>query len=482
MKIVVLNPPTKYTSNVVRDLVYGCWCKGKRVGKMEMPPTNLLSVGTVLKQNRFDIDLVEATINPESYKILLSEIDDYSVVIVLTSTTTLREDAGLLEELKGYNPQIKTIVFGGHPTFMPVSTLENDSIDIIAMREPEFIIRDVCKELSKNNSETWKGIKGIGYKEAGEVIINDPYPFADMDDLPILDRSLLPKDVYYFNPSVKKMPFTTMQTSRGCPAHCSFCTVPNFYGNKIRARSIDKIIEELHIIKAAGYNEVFIRDETFTIYRERNLELCNRIIEEKLNLSWICNARVGTVDRETLRMTKKAGCHMIKVGVESGVQSILDNLHKGIKVEDTRTLFEWAHSVGIDVHAHTMLGCPGETQETIEQTIKFVSELRPTTVTYGILTPYPGTELYKELKRICPELEDGTTCDLSRLHTREFFNERFTSLDNNTLESYLTKAYRSFYLNPGTILSLLLKVRSLEEAKRLGRAGLNIFDFSVRGE
>ena len=482
MKILVLNPSSKVVKNVVRDLLYGCWCMGKRIGGIKFPPISLLYVATVLKENGHRVELLDAAGEKQSILEIKKKIGDYQVVIISTSTMTFNEDTQILAELKEENNELTTIVFGSHPTFMPHYFQGKETVDIIVQKEPEYIIRDVMDALEKKDG-SWKKIKGIGFRENGRVVINEPYPnIKNLDELPFPDRKMLPEDIDYFNPVVKRLPYTSAITSRGCPGKCNFCTVPLFYGDKVRFRSAESVIEELEIIQNQGYKEVFFRDETFTFYKERNIRICQEIIKRKINLTWICNARVGTVDRETMKLMKKAGCHMIKFGVESGDQSILDNLKKGIKVEMTRQTFKWAHELGMETHAHIMLGSPGESTETITKTIRFVIEIAPTTATFGVCTPYPGAELFSRVVQRYPEIWDGSACDLGMLHTKGFFNEVFTHLGRKEVEKSIIRAYRRFYFRPSYLIASLGRIKSMDELKRLILAGTNVFSFSLKGE
>jgi len=476
MKVLVLNPGSAQTKNIVRDLIYGCWCKGKRIGGMKSPPLNLLYVATILKENghrvKFLDALAEAT--PFSKQIRIAKASD--VVIINTSTMTFREDVKILSKFKLANPKIKCIIFGSHPTFMPEQSLEGP-VDFIIRKEPEFIIRDLVNALDKGRG--FQDVKGIGYKKGKKKIINPDYGFPDLDELPIPDRTLLSKNVDYFMPLVKKIPYTTMHTSRGCPALCTFCTVPDFYGNKIRARSEEKVLEEMALIRAQGYKEIWIRDETFTVYKNRNEKICKGMIDRKLELSWLCNARVGSVDKPMMKLMKKAGCHMIKFGVESGVQRILDNVKKGISANLTAKTFKWAHEVGMDTHAHMMLGMPGETKKTIRKTIEFAKMIDPTTVSFGICTPYAGTPLYYEVLKKNPRIMDGSSLDLTTLHEKSYFNQYFTNLSSVELEEYVKTAYRKFYFRPSYILKWLPRINNMDEFRRVVLAGSNVFSFTI---
>ncbi len=481
MKILVLNPPTRYTKNVVRDVLYGCWCKGKRIGGGTVPPLFLLSVATVLKRAGQKVTFIDAQAEQKSLMQIEELINEFDIIIISTSTMTINEDAALLTVLKEKNPNIKTIIFGSHPTFMPSYSLKKSGIDIVVRREPEFIIRDLIKAM--DNGQEWKGISGIGYLENGKVVLNDFAPFIEnLDQLPFLDTSLLPKNIHYFNPIVKHLPYITTATSRGCPSRCTYCTANAFYGPKFRFRSVKNVVEEMAYYIDRGFREIYFRDETFTIGKKRVISICQGILDRKLDVSWLCNAKVGTVDKETLSWMKKAGCHTIKIGVESGVQEILNRVYKDIKIEDTQKLFKEAREIGINTHAHVMLGLPGETKETIKQTINFVIKLKPTTATFGICTPYPGTTLFKEVTKMFPEIEDGSTSDLSKLHTEGFFNEAFTNLTKEELAVSVKKAYRCFYLRPPYIFSWLFKIRSSDDIKRILLSGARVIDFAITGE
>ena len=476
MKTLILIPPSKHSKNVARDLVYGCWCKGKRIAGIQFPPLSLLSLVTVLREVKIDTELLDAAVEDLSLDDIKKRADRYDFVIMLTATMTLNEDAVILNEFKKVNNNLTTIVFGGHVTAEPKSSLERRGIDIVVRREGEFVIRDLL--LAFKNKENWQDCPGISFIKDGKYIQTDDYPWIeDLDKLPIPDRSVLNTDIHYYNPIVKRMPYTTMFTTRGCPGLCTFCSSPTFYGKNIRAMSAERVMKEIRECVRLGYKEIFFRDEIFTAFKERVHEICDTIIKEKIDITWICSARINSVDKEMMKKMKQAGCHMLRLGVESGVQELLNNVKKGIKIEATEQVFRWAHEVGLDTHAHMMIGIPGETKNTIETTIKFIKKIDPTIVTFGILTPYPGTPLFDDLREHHPEFGDGTCMDLSKLHTHSFYNEHFTSLSSEELQKYIRKVYRKFYLRPSYIWRWLKRVKSLDELKRVILAGTNVLGF-----
>ncbi len=479
-KFLVLIPPNPLVKNAVQDFLYGCWCKGRRIGGMRMPPLNHLYIATTLRAAGMECEFVDAGMEPAIWNQVSSKLDQYFAVAILSSTQSFGNDVKTLKAMKQQTPNLKSILFGSHPTFMPRYCLAEDTVDFVVLREPEFIIRDLAVKL--RDGLDWREQPGIGFMDKGSVIINPAYPYIPMNELPIPDRSLLPRNADYFNPVVKRVPYTTMQSSRGCPAKCCFCTVPYFYGKKIRCRSTENIMEEIRLLLDQGYREIFFRDETFSAFKKRNLEVCRTIIAEKLDFCWIANARTDMIDAEQIEAMRDAGCHLLKFGVESGSQRILDRLCKGITLEQTKEAFRLCRKYGIDTHAHVMLGCPGETIDSLNKTIKFVKKIKPATASFGICTPYPGSPLFNEVAEKHPEIRDGSDADLSRLHTQAFFNETFTELTPKQLEKYVVRAYRKFYFRPSYLWGRLRKINSLGELYRLLIAAANIFNFGISGD
>ena len=485
MKTLVLNPSSNLTNNVIRDVLYGCWCKGKRIGGASIPPYSLLSVATVLDAEGLDVCFLDAQAEKISWDEICRRAQNADAVVISTSTMTVNEDAELIRLLKKCNSKILSLAFGSHPTFLSQDTLSKGGIDICVRHDPEFIIRDVLKRYFSLENGDWQNVNGISFRDANGNVVNNPpdTPINSLDQLPFLKTEFLPPNIDYFNPIVRKMPYITTITSRGCPAECTFCTVPYFYGKRIRVRSEQGVINEIKHYLRKGYREIYFRDETFTFSRKRTLRICYLLRENGLsNTPWICNARIGTVDREILLEMKNSGCHFIKFGIESGVQEILDGVKKGTQVSEIRRTFRWLNELGIESHAHCMLGMPGETRETMKRTIDFVKEINPTSASWTITTPYPGSALYDQVKKKYPEIGDGTDTDLSKLHTSGIYNHLYTELSGSDIEYEINKAVRSFYLRPSYWFKTAKRIRSMNDIKRFTIAGLNVIDFSVFGD
>ncbi len=482
MRILALNPASYVTKNIVRDVLYGCWCKGKRIGGGTVPPYFLLSVASVLKKDGHDVTLIDAQaegIHPDD---LRGKMDHYDLIVANAATMTFNEDAETLRQFKLENPRLKTILFGSHGTFMPKYALSKEGVDIIVLNEPEGIVVELVRALHGRNGE-WRAVKGIGFQENGEPVLTPQPNFIDnLDEYPMVDVSLLPKDVGYFNPLVIQYPYITAVTTRGCPSKCTFCTAPFFHGPNFRYQSAKRMLDEVEYFLSNGYREIYYRDEIWTVHKRRNIEFCKGVIERGYQFPWICNAKVGLVDKEQMEWMKRAGCSVMKFGVESGNQNVLDRVKKGFKVEQTVETFKWAHEVGIDTHAHIMLGMPDDTDESIQRTIEFTMEIDPTTATFGICTPYPGTPLFAEVQAKYPEIKDGSQSDLTVLHTEGLFNELYTSVKKEDLAKYIRDAYRRFYLRPSYVGKRLFGIRSWTDVRKIAIAGSKVVDFTVRGD
>lgn len=482
MKVIALNPPSIGSDNVIRDVVYGCWCKGKRIGGAKTPPHPLLLIATILKAQGHEVKMIDAPAQHLNMDSLITEIGDTAAVIINSSVMTLSEDAQILKTIKDNLENIKTIVFGAAPTFMPEFCLRFEGIDIIVRREPEFIIRDLINCLDSHVSE-WHDIKGIGYRQNSSPVINDFYPFIEnLDELPFVDWDLLPSGLDYFNPIVRRYPYVTDLTTRGCPGSCIFCMSPPFYGCKIRGRSAANVLEGFRRHIRKGIREVYLRDEMFTSLKARNREIFKTMITEKMDLSWICSVKIGTVNKDDLQLMKEAGCHTIKFGVESGVQEILDNIKKGITLDKIRDTFRWVRQLGISTHAHIMIGNPGENKNTLKETIRFLKNISPTTVTFGIITPYPGTPLFERVAEKYPEIRSGFSLDIKTLHSSSFFTDTFCELSADELAYYEKAMHRWFYWRPLYILNWLRRIKSVSDLTRIVKAGSKILDFSIRGD
>lgn len=460
MRVLVLNPPSQNNESISRDLIYGCWCHGKRVASIQPPPLNLMYIATILKNEGHSVKLLDALAEKKRPNDIKGIASNFDIVIIASSNTTFLYDVHVIKILKEINPNLICIFCGPHTTVYPKKALEKKEIDYGVHGEYEWTIKELVNKLSKH--EDIRDVLGISYRKGKQTIVTQNRPFIEnLDELPIPDRRMIRPDLY-FNPLAKRKAFTTALTSRGCIGRCIFCTSPAFYGKKYRLRSAENVLKELEYLVKLGYKDILFRDEIFTAHRKRLEDICHGIIDRKLNIVWASNARIGTLNEDLLRLMKRAGCYCIWFGVESGSQQILDNIKKDIKVEMIEHTFKMARKVGIETHAHLMFGNPGETKETLRQSIDFLKKIKADTMDIGILTPFPGTELFDSISEKA-NLGDGTQLDIDNVHTKTFFNEYICDLKNKDIEDAILIAYKEFYLRPSYIFHRFFKIRSFTD-------------------
>ncbi|MCB0247579.1 MAG: radical SAM protein [Anaerolineae bacterium] len=239
-------------------------------------------------------------------------------------------------------------------------------------------------------------IPGLAWRFDGEVIINRDRPFfPSLDDLPMPLHHLLPLDKQRM-PMIKG-PFTFIVTSRGCPAGCKYCIKHVSYQNSVRLRSPELIFEELKLLSTLGVHNVHMYADLFTVNREQVVDLCRLIIDSGLTVNWTCNSRVDYVDEEMLQLMGQAGCYLISWGIESANEQILKRAHKGYRKEQATLALTWAHAAGIKNWGYFIIGLPGETEETIQETIVYSKTLPLDIALFHIAAPYPGTPFFYEV-------------------------------------------------------------------------------------
>ena len=313
-------------------------------------------------------------------------------VFMETTTPSIMADYESLKSLKQAANAV-IIVGGPHATYFHREILiECSAIDVVIRHEFDTKISEVVDHL-----ENLENIKGITYRKNDKIIDNEDGVYkSDLDNVPFPDRKTIPWQ-WYLEAWYSKQPFMNFMTSRGCPWHCAFCLWPqNMYGHRQRFRSLDNVFKELKfLIKEYGLKEINIDDGTFTTNKKRVIEFCRRLRREGIKLIWTCNGRVDTIDDEMLKEMKRSGCKMIRIGVESGSQEVLDKIKKGLKIEQGVKLVK---KHGIQALGGFIFGFPYDSKKSIEQTIQLAKKISPDQVQFSIYISYPGTSLYEYIK------------------------------------------------------------------------------------
>jgi anaerobic magnesium-protoporphyrin IX monomethyl ester cyclase len=465
----VLNPP--YIPNFGRAMR---WQDTGRAGTLYYPVWLSYATG-VLEQAGFETRLVDSPAWGWNRKQVVEDIKSFqpSIIVMDSSFPSLNNDISVAEEIKENFPDIETVLVGPPASQFPDRILKSKGIDIVARWEYDFTVKEIAEALDRGKKVN--SVKGISYKNDGEIVHNPTREFADTEDL---DRIPFVSAVYkkhlnsrhYFLGDALQ-PHIQPFSARGCPCLCTFCSWPQtLMGRKYRARSIPNVIDEMEWIQAnmPEIRDVYFEDDTFTIDRRRVLSLCYEYIRRGLNISWTCNARAD-VDLETLKWMKKANCRMIVNGCESGSNVILKNIKKGITAEQITECALNARKAGIMVHADFIIGLPGETWETIKLTRKLINKTRPDLLQVSVASPFPGTEFYDWAKANGYLVTDDPNEYLDEQgHQKSIIS--YPWLSAKEIVEIVDSILKEYYLSPGYVPVALRQVfrrQGWQEGKRI---------------
>ncbi len=469
MKIAVINPPSFDDSIYVKE----GRCEAKKGAQLTQPIT-LGVIVAMLRKERFFVYYKDFMTNPaniQSMKEYFSK--NFDLAIVNTTTPTFEFDKKTAKIIKETNPGTKICGIGTLVSALPEEALADGDFDFVARREPEITVLELVKLLSKNKGITAKElseVKGLSFQINGKIFHNNLRPFIEnLDELPFPARDIYDKNIFV-EPQTNE-PCAVIRNSRGCPFQCTFCTVGSYYGKKWRTRSIENISAEVkEVVEKYGIRNIMFLSDTFTANKEKVKELCWEIIENKWKIRWVCNSRVNTIDSEMAELMKKAGCWLISFGVESGSERILQEINKNISKEDVMKAVKISRQAGIKSYMYYVLGFPGETKETIKETVDFALKVDSDYARFFFAVPFPGSELFNECR------------NKGRLKLREW--HKYNQADCNCFKrDYLSyeevkkeirKANRRFYLRPKYILRKINEL-SPREFWNLTKITLNYF-------
>src|SRR6476646_5869985 len=386
----------------------------------------------------------------------------YEFLVLFTSTPGFPGDMRLVKAIKAANPSIKIAFVGPHVSVLPEKSLrECPEIDFVCRKEFDFAVVDYAK------GKPLEEIPGASFLKDGKVVHNPDAPqIQDLDALPhvtkIYKRDL---DVTRYNVPFLLNPYVSLYTTRGCPAQCTFCLWPQtLSGHPWRKRSNDDVAREMAKAKEYWPNvkEFFFDDDTFNIQKARTIELCEKL--KPLKLTWSCTSRV-TTDYDTLKAMRDAGCRLMIVGYESGDPQILKNIKKGATVERARQFTKDAHKLGLVVHGDFILGLPGETRETIQNTIAFAKELDVETIQVSVAHAYPGTELYDFA------VKNGFMVSTNKMVDEgghQLAHIQYPGLPADEILEMVHRFYDEYYFRPKAVFRILRKAAfDSHERKRL---------------
>jgi radical SAM superfamily enzyme YgiQ (UPF0313 family) len=340
-----------------------------------------------------------------------------------------------------------------HFTAVPEEVLLNDALDFVVVGEGEHAMLDLVRELSKTNPD-FHGVKGIAFREDGKLVTTPPQPLiADLDALPLPAYHLFPMEKYNFANGRWKN-WTRVVTSRGCPGRCNFCVEWKQYHSTYRTKSGRKVAEELELLyRSHGIKIVEFADDTFHVDRQKMMDFCDAMLEKKTGIHWMMYSRADCIvrDADLLPKMKAAGLFGVLIGVESYTDQSLENMKKGIRMDQIKEAFRLLNKQKIWSSATAIIGWPDETEDTVKRLSAFIrNELNADSAFYQILQPLPGSDLYEELKntnRI--DMSDPSKFD----YVHPLMNTRH--LSKKDLSRLLNWLYMDFYSKPGVIFTNL---------------------------
>ena len=466
MKTLFLQPP----SFDGFDGGAGSRYQAKREIKSFWYPTWLAQPAALIPDSRL-IDAPPARIGMEP---VLADARTRDLVILHTSTPSFASDVKVAQALKDAKPSLKIGMVGAKVAVQPEeSLLKGAPIDFVARNEFDFTIKEVAE------GRDFKDIDGISFRNADGVIVHNRERaiIEDMDTLPfvtdVYKRDLKIEDYFI---GYLMHPYISIYTGRGCKSHCTFCLWPQTVGgHRYRTRSPEHVAEEIRQARRnfPQVREFFFDDDTFT----DDLPRAEAIARElgKMGVVWSCNAKAN-VPRKTLEVLKANGLRLLLVGYETGNQQILYNIKKGMRIEVAKEFTKNCHELGIKIHGTFIMGLPGETKETIQETIRFATEINPHTLQVSLAAPYPGTFLHKQATE--NGWLDEKNAELIDEHGIQIAPLTYPHLSHTEIFDSVETFYRKFYFRAPKIASIVGEmVRSPQMMKRRLREGVEFFQF-----
>lgn len=360
---------------------------------MLLPPIELISLGGILKEfSIIEYSLIDAIAESLTLSETISKINNISphYIVTLQGFECFQEDMEVIDIIKENFQYTKIILFGYYSTLFPQEILENTRIDYIIIGEPDFIFKSLIKYIV--NEIKIQDVKGIVYKNGNNITTQlGDLRINDIKDLPIPDYDLLNHNLYY-EPFLGR-PFGLLQSARGCPYTCNYCV--KTYGTKLYYRTPEQIIYEIKYLKEKhGIKSIRFIDDTFTANKKRTIEICNQIIQHKLDITWSCLSRIDTITEDMIPIMKNAGCRRIYFGVESGSSKILKSLNKETDLTFFTNIVNTLKENRIDVYGLFIVGLPDENEIDYKQTIDYCLDTNFDFIAVSNITPYPGTEYF----------------------------------------------------------------------------------------
>ena len=406
-----------------------------------------------------DSKVVDAPPHKISIEQTVAMASDFEFLVLFTSTPGFHVDVKIATMMKDVNPKLKVAFVGPPVTVEPEKALAESAIDFVVRREFDHQIAAYAK------GTPLEELPGVSFRKNGGFVHNPEGGFIEnLDELPWVSK-VYKRDLDFrkYNVPFLLHPYLSFYTSRGCPAMCTFCLWPQTHsGHRWRLRSSTDIANECRYVleNFPGLKEIFFDDDTFNYQKARTIELCSKL--KPLNFTWSCTSRV-TTDYDTLKAMKEAGCRLLIVGYESGDQQILKNIKKGATIDMAERFTANTKKLGLVVHGDFIVGLPGESRESLRNTIDFAKKIDVETIQVSIAHPYPGTEFFDYVTK-----NDLITIDMMTDESgHQLPNIIYPGLNRGELVEWVEKFYGEYYFRPKAAWRIVSKAVANGDTKRL---------------
>ncbi|MFH1771949.1 MAG: radical SAM protein [Candidatus Omnitrophota bacterium] len=472
MKILVINEP------FVPDFCRTQRWAARTRGRVLRAPDWLAYAASVLERDGFDVELYDfCALRWEKGKIASLANEKKPDFVILDSTTpSIYSDIECAKIIKD-NSNARVIMVGPHVSALPDEVLRDarGAVDAACIGEYDYTVRDAVR-----NFDNLERVPGIAWFNRGLIKKTSPRPLIEnLDEIPFPAWHHL--DLMKYFDGGKLYPYIDVISGRGCPNRCSFCLWPQvMHGFKYRLRSPCNVVDELEydikLCPRVLKGEFFFEDDTFTVDRERAILICEEILKRGLKINFSVNARADSADLEMFKVMKKAGCRELLVGFESGVQQILDNVNKNIKVEDSYRFVELAKKAKLQVHGCFVIGLPGETEETAKKTVDFALSLGCDTLQFSGAVPFPGTKFF-ELAESSGWLKSRDWAQwLGSGEQKGIIS--YPGISEDAVNHYVDLGLRKFYFRPMYMLKFLFDTHSVSDLYRKLRGACNFVNYN----
>jgi radical SAM superfamily enzyme YgiQ (UPF0313 family) len=369
------------------------------ISETPSPPLGLACLGAALENAGVEVRILDYVVYRYRRDALEAVLKEFKPRVAGATSVSMTFDhaAQILSDVKTVDPEILTVMGGPHVSFCAQQTLKSvAALDAVVIGEAEETIVELIRAIQE--ARDWSAVDGIAYRAGSKIITTAKRKWIkNLDALPLPARHLLPLGRY----RALGMPIS-MTTSRGCPYKCIFCVGRKMVGARVRYHSADRVAAELQYLASLEFHQINIADDLFTANQQHCLAVCDKILDRQLAINWTAFARVDTVSEKLLSKMKAAGCSAVSFGIESANPAILNTIRKGITLEQIRNAVRMCRRAGIRAYASFILGLPGETPQTIKETVDFATDLQQEGLAYGfhILAPFPGTEVRERADRL----------------------------------------------------------------------------------